>query len=78
MFRKNRACIGVLQKLRLKCLPALSGIVSRVLGADDLSLEDNCDMQIKFKWPCSFIMCVDPTIVLPFLGYLMSSRHYAK
>lgn len=78
MFQKNRACIGVLQKQRSKCLPALSGIVSRVLGADELSLEDNCDMQIKFKWPCSFIMCIDPTIVLPFLGYLMSSRHYAK
>ena len=68
MFWKNRVCIGVLQKLRLKCLPALSGVVSRVLGADELSLKDDCDMQIKFKWPCSFITCLNPTIVLPFLA----------
>ena len=42
---------SVLQKLRLECLPlpALSRVVSRVLGAAELSLKDDCDMQIKLN-----------------------------
>lgn len=44
-------CAQGVQKLRLECLPlpALSRVVSRVLGAAELSLKDDCDMQIKLN-----------------------------